>query len=128
MNNQSNLNISISVKHSNSLVVMTLVAKGALTHEDYQQITPLIDEALANIKHPELYFLIDASEMTGWELEAAWDDMKLGLKYGGKVEKIAILGHKKWQEMLISLANVFIHGQAKYFEDKDEALNWLTKV
>jgi len=31
------------------------------------------------------------TELQGWELRAAWDDFKIGLKHGGDFEKVAHL-------------------------------------
>lgn len=58
-------------------------------------------------------------------LRAAWDDFKLGLKHGNEFDKIAIYGNKKWQEYLSKIASWFISGDVKFFEDANEALEWL---
>ncbi|MEN8173523.1 MAG: STAS/SEC14 domain-containing protein, partial [Chloroflexota bacterium] len=70
---------------------------------------------------------IDGSEFEGWELRAAWDDFKLGLKHGNNFEKIAIYGNKKWQQYTSKIGAWFISGEVKYFDDTEEALNWLQK-
>jgi len=47
--------------------------------QDYEVITPMIDKAVLNVKAPEINALFDATEFEGWELRAAWDDLRLGL-------------------------------------------------
>ena len=71
---------------------------------------------------------IDGSELEGWELRAAWDDFKLGLKHGGEFDKIAIFGNKKWQEYASKLASWFISGDVEFFDDPGKALAWLQEV
>ena len=98
---------------------------GKLTHEDYTKFTPLIDSALASVDDPKVYALVDASEFEGWELRAAWDDFKLGLKHNNDFAKIAIVGHQKWLEAATKLGNWFTTGEMKSFENMDAATNWL---
>jgi len=85
----------------------------------------VLDGALAEVKQPRIKALFDATELHGWELRAAWDDFKLGLKHGSEFEKIAIYGHKDWQKLAAKLGSWFISGEARYFENYDEALAWL---
>ena len=117
--------ISIGIDRINSDFFLTLRATGKLTHQDYETITPLIDSALAGVKHPRINVLIDGTELDGWEARAAWDDFKLGLKHGSQFEKIAIVGNKSWQEKLSKIGNWFISGDVKYFGSESEALDWL---
>ena len=98
---------------------------GKLTHEDYEKITPMIDSALNGVKDAKVKLFFDCSEFEGWELRAAWDDFKIGLKHGSEFEKIAILGNKTWHEYIAKVGKWFISGEISYFEDEDKALRWL---
>jgi len=117
--------LSIGIERIGNDFFLSLKAVGKLTHVDYEIINPMIDSALAGIKSPRIKVLFDGSELEGWELRAAWDDFKLGLKHGGEFDKIAIFGNKKWQEYSAKIGSWFISGDVKYFEDLDEALTWI---
>jgi hypothetical protein len=117
--------LSIGIERVNSTFFLSLKAVGTLTHADYKVITPMIDSALAEVKHPKVNMLIDGTEMEGWELRAAWDDFKLGLKHGNEFHKIAIYGNKNWQEITAKVGGWFISGEVKYFEQLEGALTWL---
>jgi hypothetical protein len=117
--------ISIGIERTGEHFFLSLKATGKLTHEDYKIITPLIDSALESVKDPKVRVFIDGSELEGWELHAAWDDFKLGLKHGSEFEKIAIYGNKKWQEYASKIAAWFVSGEVKFFESADDALAWL---
>ena len=119
--------LSIGFERVNGEFILTLKAEGKLTHEDYGTITPFIDSALSTIDHPKVKVFIDGTELEGWEPRAAWDDFKLGLKHGNAFDKIAIYGNKRWQETASKIASWFISGEAKFFEDRQEALNWLNQ-
>ncbi|GJM12145.1 MAG: STAS/SEC14 domain-containing protein [Pseudohongiella sp.] len=119
--------LSIGIQRSNNNIFLSLKATGKLTHEDYKTITPLIDSALDAVKQPKVKVLIDGTELEGWELRAAWDDLKIGLKHGNEFSKIAIYGNKNWQEITAKVGSWFIGGEVKYFESLADAINWLNE-
>lgn len=119
--------ISIGIERTGREFFLTLKATGKLTHEDYQTMTPMIDSALGEVKHPRVKAFIDGTELEGWELRAAWDDFKLGLKHGNEFEKIAIYGNRNWQELSARIGSWFVSGEIRYFEDEQEALHWLSE-
>ena len=117
--------LSIGIERIESKFFMTMKAIGKLTHDDYKTITPMIDSALEGVKEAKVHMLIDGTEMEGWEARAAWDDFKLGLKHGKEFEKIAIYGNKNWQEIAAKIGAWFVSGDVKYFNNCDEALQWI---
>ncbi|MCL1068400.1 STAS/SEC14 domain-containing protein [Shewanella olleyana] len=116
---------TVGIERIGNDIFLSLKAKGTLTHQDYLTITPLIDSAIAEVKHPQVNVFIDGTELDGWEARAAWDDLKIGLKHGNEFRKIAIYGNKGWQKFAGKIAKWFINGDSQYFEDKDAAMNWL---
>lgn len=118
--------IDIGLQKVNNSFFLTMKIKGKLTHEDYETILPMIDNALEGITEPKIKALVDCSEFEGWELQAAWDDFKLGLEHGNEFEKIAIITNKKWLEISSSIVSWFIQGEIKNFENEQEAFNWLS--
>ncbi len=119
--------LSIGIERVNRQFFLSLKVVGTLTHEDYEKINPLVDSALAGVKEPEMNVYIDGSELQGWELRAAWDDFKFGLKHNNQFKKIAIFGNKKWQKSISKIGSWFISGEIKYFESANQALDWLTE-
>jgi stage II sporulation SpoAA-like protein len=105
-------------------VFLHLKAVGKLTHEDYQKFTPSLESVLADTPSPRIRVLIDATEMEGWELRAAWDDLKIDLKHGREFDRIAIYGNKSWQKMIAKIGAWFTSGEVKYFEHYNDALAW----
>ncbi|NAW84942.1 STAS/SEC14 domain-containing protein [Photobacterium halotolerans] len=104
---------------------MELKAIGKLTHQDYERITPLIDDALDGVANPKVNVYFDGSEFEGWELQAAWDDLKLGLKHGKKFHRIAIYGNQRWMDIVAKIGSWFISGEVKCFDTPFDALAWL---
>ena len=116
---------SIGIERIGNEFFLSLKATGKLTHADYEKINPMIDSALEAVNDPKVKVFIDGSELEGWELRAAWDDFKLGLKHGSEFDKIAIFGNKQWQEYAAKIGSWFISGEVKFFVDSNEALEWL---
>ncbi|MGY5452784.1 STAS/SEC14 domain-containing protein [Agarivorans sp. MS3-6] len=117
--------ITVGIERVETRLLVSFRAYGKLTHQDYQAITPMLESALAEVDHPRIRGFFDASELEGWELRAAWDDLKLGLKHGKSFEKIAILGNQQWLEWASKIGQWFIAGEVKIFEQEQDALVWL---
>ena len=119
--------LSIGIERRDSDVFLALKAVGKLTHEDYRIITPMIDSALAEVREPKVKVLIDGTEFEGWELRAAWDDLRLGLKHNNDFHRIAIYGNRRWQEIAARVGAWFASGEVKYFDEEEDALDWLSE-
>lgn len=119
--------ITIGISRIDNHFYLKMKAVGKLTHQDYEIITPMIDNAVLNVEAPEIKALFDGTEFEGWELRAAWDDLRLGLKHGKEFSKLAIVGNKPWEKYLSKIADWFVTGEVAYFEKYQEAVNWLEK-
>lgn len=117
--------LSIGIERVESNFFLTLKAVGTLQHSDYELIVAMIESALLGVKEPKIKVFVDGTELDGWAVRAAWDDLKLGLKHGREFRKVAILGNKRWQAMSAKVGSWFIAGDLKYFEDESEAFHWL---
>jgi hypothetical protein len=72
--------------------------------------------------------LVVVENFEGWERGADWGDLSFFLKYGDRMEKIAIVGDPKWEEKLLMFAGAgFRKAPVKFFSsDKlTEARTWL---
>lgn len=103
--------------------VLGIKASGKLTHADYQQLVPRLEELIQ--EHGKIRVLFELEDCRGWEVGAAWDDLKFGLKHAGDVERCAVVGEKKWQEWMTKLSRPFFH--ARYFDkaEFEKAWQWL---
>lgn len=117
--------VSVGIERYGNDFVLAFKAVGKLTHSDYEAMVPVLDAALDGIKDPEIYAFMDVTEFEGWELHAAWDDLKLGVKHARHFEKIAILGNSTLQEVMTKIGGWLISADVKFFTDKSDALTWL---
>lgn len=117
--------LDIELLTEQNTVIFFVKIHGELQHEDYQIIVPQLEQALAGIEHPEIHALIDLTELEGWTWHAAWDDLRLGLKHSGEFTRLAVVGNHDWEKWLLRLSQWFVHGEARYFEDGNQAQDWL---
>lgn len=117
--------ISIGIERFGDQFFLVICAVGTLTHQDYERITPILEAALAKVEGPKVRLLFDATAFDGWEMRAAWDDFRLGLRHGSDFEKVAIYGNTAWQDLASRIGSWFIAGEIKAFTDLDSAVAWL---
>jgi hypothetical protein len=98
---------------------------GTIDQDDYKVLMPAMEAAVEESGSVSL--LCDLTEFK-WEKVTAWDDdMRFGREFRDKMEKMAIIGDRKWEEWLVKLAEPFYAKDAKYFDSDavDEAWEWV---
>ena len=105
--------------------IVGLKAKGKLVDADYKDIVPKIDAKIEEVGNIRIMF--DMTELEGWSCKAMLDDAEFGISHRKQMDKIAVIGDKKWEEDSILLCRPFFAGEVKFFypEDKEAAWEWL---
>ncbi len=98
---------------------------GHLSHKDYETLVPNFEASIAEVKEPKVKMLVDITGLEGWDLHAAWDDLKFGLKHNNDFTQIAVVGKENFYEYGVKIANWFTHYEMKYFHNINEAKKWL---
>jgi hypothetical protein len=98
---------------------------GKVKAEDYQQLNSEV-QALVD-QYDEIYILLDLQEFAGEEAKAWLPDMKFGHRFHDKINKMAIVGDKRWEKWLAALADPFYAKDAELFhsDEVDKAWAWL---
>jgi len=109
---------------SGSLVGYRVVGK--VTVEDYRQLEPEV-QALVEKYNDGVCLLLDMQAFAGEEVKAWLPDLKFGHRFHDRIEKMAIVGDKHWQEWLTALVDPFYAKNAKFFhpDETDKAWAWL---
>lgn len=114
----------IETMEQSTETVLGYKISGDVTKADYQTLVPAVQAAVD--AHGSISLLFD---LTGfhWEKVSAWGaDLGFGKKFHDSVEKMAIVGDKKWERHLAKLAQPYYAKQAQFFETDDDAWTWLT--
>ena len=71
----------IETIETGSLKVLGFRLSGKLHDEDYRQFVPKIEAAMTAQEMVRLF--VQFEDFHGWDLHAAWDDLKFGLRHYG---------------------------------------------
>lgn len=119
----------LSLTHKN---IIATKANDLLGINDYEKIHPLIHNIISSGKKVRWYFEMDdclISNAAGfWEdgiIEVNYVNLKF--THSDDIEKIAIVGVKKWEVWMRSIMKPFVIAKVKYFDlvDKESAFEWI---
>ncbi|MGI9241292.1 MAG: STAS/SEC14 domain-containing protein [Verrucomicrobiales bacterium] len=96
-----------------------------LTKEDYLRFVPEAERLIG--KHGTIRVLFDMTGFHGWEVGALWEDIKFDSKHHSDLERIAMVGDKKWEEWMAKFCGPFTQAEIKYFDHEsiEQASTWL---
>lgn len=72
--------------------------------------------------------LVNAENFDGWEQGGAWDDFSFEEQFDPYIEKMAIVGDRKWEELVLVFSNKgFRQFPIEYFgsAESEQARAWL---
>lgn len=98
---------------------------GRLTDSDYETFTLDVEEQLSRSDGVRLLLQVD--ELAGLTPKALWDDFKFGVEHGRQVERLAIVGDRRFAGWLANLSQPFYAHRAKHFanDEIEQAWAWL---
>jgi len=115
--------LSITEKDKEKLLEVTV--KGKLAKEDYQLFVPKFEDLVK--KHGRIRVLFRMVDFHGWEAGALWEDIKFDLKHFKDIERLAMVGDKKWEKGMSVFCKPFTAAKIQYFDQADigKAREWL---
>ncbi|MFP3943063.1 MAG: STAS/SEC14 domain-containing protein [Alphaproteobacteria bacterium] len=115
--------ITIEHHHRNFLVIR---AAGTLTKTDYDAAIPELESAMAR-RPGKPNLLIVLEDFQGWDLEAAWKDLRFDLKHYSDFGRIAVAGEGDLEKWMTKLSTPFTGAEIRYFDRSrmEEAEAWL---
>ena len=106
--------------------VLGLEAVDDVEEDDYRDVVvPAIDAAIAEHGKVRLVYVL-GPEFDEYEKEAAWEDLKLGVRHPASFERIAVVTDARWAGPTIRIFSVLWPGQARTFPlaDLEAAKSW----
>jgi hypothetical protein len=118
----------IQLKENNEGKTVAVHVSGKLVKGDYEHFVPEFERLVA--LHGKLRVLFDMTDFHGWSAGAVWEDTKFAMHHFGDIERLAMVGEKKWQEGMATFCKPFTKATVKYFDhaDASEASTWLAEV
>ena len=78
-------------------------------------------------QHGKLRVLFDMTGFHGWTAGALWEDTKFAIHHFRDIDRLAVVGEKKWQEGMTTFCKPFTKATTRYFDHADAAAarKWL---
>jgi hypothetical protein len=99
---------------------------GKLGREDYEKFVPYTERLIQQYR--KIRILMIMRDFHGWDARALWEDNKWDVKHFNQIERVAMVGDKKWQQWMAAFCKPFTTAKVRYFDHEklDEARTWLT--
>ncbi len=108
--------------------ILIVHVSGKLAKADYSSFVPAFERLV--LLHGKLRVLFDMTGFRGWDAAAFWQDIKFDLKHFADIERLAMVGDKKWQHCMATFCKPFTKAIVRYFDHAEAAVaqTWLSKV
>ena len=87
---------------------------GKLHKDDYARFVPIVDQAV--LRHGKIRMLVEMHDFHGWDAAALWEDVKFDVTHFHAIERVAIIGDKKWEQWMAAFCKPFTAATIEYFE------------
>jgi hypothetical protein len=118
-------NMAVELKEMAAGKVLDVHVSGKLVKDDYKQLVPEAERLIK--EHGKIRVLLEMKDFHGWDASGLWEDIKFDLKHFSDVERVAMVGEKKWQKGMSQFCRPFTTAKVRYFDQTalDEARQWV---
>lgn len=115
--------VEIHEEHGGKLLIVKVTDK--LSKDDYERFTPQVERLIEQFG--KLRVLVEMHDFRGWEAGALWQDIKFDAKHFADIERLALVGEKKWQKGMGVFCKPFTTAKVKYFDltEASQAREWI---
>ena len=116
---------AITLKETNGGKLLEVQLTGKLAKEDYEHFVPAVERLVK--AHGKIRMLVEMHDFHGWTAGALWQDIKFDARHFADIERLAIVGEKKWQHGMAVFCKPFTSAKVRYFDRPaiDQAREWL---
>jgi hypothetical protein len=120
--------MSIKLNEETGGKVLVVHVSGKLVKADYEHFVPEFERLVR--QNGKLSVLFDMTGLHGWEAAAMWEDTKFAIKHFADIDRLAMVGEKKWQHGMATFCKPFTKATVQYFDHADSAAarKWLAEA
>jgi hypothetical protein len=117
--------MSVELREESGGKLLFLNLTGKLVKEDYADFAPRVDRAVKD--NGKVRMLVRMHEFHGWTMGAMWEDIKFDLKHFAHIERLALVGQKRWEAGMAAFCKPFTTATVRYFDEShaDQAGEWI---
>ena len=97
--------MAIKVSEANDGRVLEVEVGGRLAHEDYAEFVPAFERLVK--RHGKISVLFSMVDFHGWTASALWDDLKFDFKHFADIDRLAMVGDRKWEQGMSAFCRPF---------------------
>jgi hypothetical protein len=118
----------IQLTEENGGKILVVHVSGRLAAADYEHFVPEFERLVR--QQGKLRVLFDMMGFDGWDAGALWEDVKFSVKHFADIERLAMIGDKKWEHGMAMFCKPFTKATIRYFNHDDAAAarQWLDEV
>jgi hypothetical protein len=101
--------------------LITIKISGVLKRSELAQMERVAIEAMGPGR--KIKFLILTESFQGWDNKSNWEDVSFQSEYDEQIEKIAIVGEKRWQDLAEAFVGKGLRSmEIRYFTPSETAM------
>src|SRR5690606_21895781 len=95
------------------------------TKTDYEKLLPILNIKVA--RHNKIRWYFEMEDFDCCEINALWEGVIYDAAHFDDLEKVAVVGDRKWQGKMKDLMKPLTSAEVKYFDtsQKNEAMQWI---
>jgi hypothetical protein len=116
--------MAVQMKELAAGKVLDIHVSGKLGKDDYTYLLPIVERLIE--QNGKLRILLEMEDFHGWDAAGLWQDIKFDLKHFSDVERVAMVGDKRWQKGMSTVCRPFTSAKIRYFDRSAiaEAREW----
>jgi len=117
--------MTIQLTEKSAKKVLAVRVSGKVAKEDYEHFVPEFERLVK--EHGKVRVLFEMVDFHGWDAGALWEDLKFDFKHFTDIQRIAMVGDKKWEKGMSVFCKPFTTAKIRYFDRSqiEEARTWL---
>jgi hypothetical protein len=119
--------MSVMLKELEGGKVLEVNANGTLSKDDYSNLVPAVERLIHD--HGRINILFSMDHFHGWSPGGLWEDMKFDVHHFGDIQRLALVGDKRWEKWMARFCRPFTSAKIRYFDRQhtDEARGWVSE-
>jgi hypothetical protein len=112
----------ITIDHTQRQVTVAIL--GEFTLDDFREFEEYVLEE-GRFDGGQLDLLFDLTEMAGFTVDMAWEEIKFSRTHGGDFRRLAVVSDSQWVAWSAWLEQLFVSADLRVFANAGEAHAWL---
>jgi hypothetical protein len=104
---------------------LEVTLSGKLSRADYETFVPEVERLIRD--RGNLRILCTLHDFHGWTLGAVWEDIKFDVRHFSQIERLALVGDRRWEAGMAVFCKPFTSATIRYFDTADaaKAAEWI---